>query len=63
VEGGRKLHTSLISAGLWDEARVFKGKMMFSQGVRAPVLDQSPEEVLQFEGSELSIYYREGPDS
>ncbi len=63
VEGGQQLHTSLINEGLWDEARVFTGKIVFSQGVKAPVLKQSPDEVLQFEGSELSIFYRNGPDS
>jgi diaminohydroxyphosphoribosylaminopyrimidine deaminase / 5-amino-6-(5-phosphoribosylamino)uracil reductase len=62
VEGGQQLHTSFISAGLWDEARVFKGRMKFSQGVKAPVLYQQPDEIVQFEGSDLSIYFREGAD-
>jgi diaminohydroxyphosphoribosylaminopyrimidine deaminase / 5-amino-6-(5-phosphoribosylamino)uracil reductase len=59
VEGGQQMHNAFIRSGLWDEARVFQGKMMFSQGVKAPVIDQSPAETLQFEGSELSIFYNQ----
>ena len=59
VEGGQQIHNAFITSGLWDEARVFRGKMMFSQGVEAPVIDQSPAETLQFEGSELSIFYNQ----
>ena len=57
VEGGQLVHQAFITSGLWDEARVFKGRMMFSQGVKAPVIDQSPAEIFQFENSELSVYY------
>jgi diaminohydroxyphosphoribosylaminopyrimidine deaminase / 5-amino-6-(5-phosphoribosylamino)uracil reductase len=59
VEGGQQIHNAFIASGLWDEARVFQGKMMFSQGVKAPVIDQSPEETLQFEGSKLDIFYNQ----
>ncbi len=57
VEGGQQVHQAFITSGLWDEARVFKGRMMFSQGVKAPVIDQSAAEILQFENSELAIFY------
>ena len=59
VEGGQQIHNAFITSGLWDEARVFQGKMMFSQGVKAPVIDQSPTETLRFEGSELSIFFNQ----
>jgi diaminohydroxyphosphoribosylaminopyrimidine deaminase/5-amino-6-(5-phosphoribosylamino)uracil reductase len=59
VEGGQQMHNSFINSGLWDEARVFKGKMMFSQGIKAPVIDQPPAETMHFEGSELSVYYNQ----
>lgn len=61
VEGGRQIHDSFIRSGLWDEARVFKGKVLFSQGVEAPRIDQQPHETLFYEGSELQVYYNERP--
>jgi len=36
VEGGEKLLTSFIKAGLWNEARVFVGNKFFKEGVKAP---------------------------
>ena len=36
VEGGRQLATSVISSGLWDEARIFTGNCCFVEGIEAP---------------------------
>lgn len=36
VEGGSKTLQTFIDEGLWDEARVFTGKMTFNKGVNAP---------------------------
>lgn len=36
VEGGAELLASFISAGLWDEARIFTGTENLCSGVRAP---------------------------
>lgn len=57
VEGGAKLHNSFIESGLWDEARVFTGKMAFSQGVKAPEMNISPEEILYVNDTKLEIYW------
>ena len=38
VEGGAALLNSFISAGLWDEARVFTGDIFLKEGIHAPVL-------------------------
>lgn len=38
VEGGRQTLQMFIDAGLWDEARVFRGKAVFGEGTPAPVL-------------------------
>ena len=57
VEGGREIHEAFIKENLWDEARVFKGKMEFSQGVKAPRINNLPHEIVDFQGSELSVYY------
>lgn len=57
VEGGRQIHNAFISSGLWDEARVFKGNISFTAGVKAPQMDRLPVEIIDFEGSELKIFY------
>lgn len=36
VEGGAKTLQSFIDAGLWDEARIFKGPALFGNGVATP---------------------------
>jgi diaminohydroxyphosphoribosylaminopyrimidine deaminase/5-amino-6-(5-phosphoribosylamino)uracil reductase len=56
VEGGAKLHTSFLQTGLWDEARVFTGKMSFSQGVAAPTIPSEPSEKLCLEETILEIF-------
>jgi diaminohydroxyphosphoribosylaminopyrimidine deaminase / 5-amino-6-(5-phosphoribosylamino)uracil reductase len=39
VEGGQKLINSFVKDEIWDEARVFVGKNVFLEGVRAPKFD------------------------
>lgn len=43
VEGGAKLLNSFISAGLWDEARIFASPEPLNQGLPAPALPGSPD--------------------
>ncbi|WP_299117221.1 bifunctional diaminohydroxyphosphoribosylaminopyrimidine deaminase/5-amino-6-(5-phosphoribosylamino)uracil reductase RibD [uncultured Winogradskyella sp.] len=38
VEGGSKTLQAFIDENLWDEARVFIGRMEFKSGVKAPIL-------------------------
>jgi diaminohydroxyphosphoribosylaminopyrimidine deaminase/5-amino-6-(5-phosphoribosylamino)uracil reductase len=56
VEGGAQLLESFLKSGLWDEARVFTGKMSFSQGVNAPELHKTPDETLVFNDTKLKWY-------
>jgi diaminohydroxyphosphoribosylaminopyrimidine deaminase/5-amino-6-(5-phosphoribosylamino)uracil reductase len=42
VEGGAKTLDLFISAGLWDEARVFVASTKFGDGLKAPVLPGQP---------------------
>jgi diaminohydroxyphosphoribosylaminopyrimidine deaminase/5-amino-6-(5-phosphoribosylamino)uracil reductase len=37
IEGGAKTLGSFIEAGLWDEARIFTGKGVLGNGIKAPV--------------------------
>lgn len=41
VEGGAQLLQSFINAGLWDEARIFKGSRSLANGIAAPLLQNS----------------------
>lgn len=56
VEGGAKLHHSFLESGLWDEARVFTGKMLFTQGVKAPVMAEKADETLHMGDTKLEVY-------
>ena len=56
VEGGARIHRSFLDSGLWDEARVFTGKMSFSQGVPAPRIDQQPDERYHIRDTLLEVY-------
>jgi len=56
VEGGAKLHQAFLESGLWDEARVFTGKMLFSQGVRAPEIKEEIDETVQMGETKLEVY-------
>jgi diaminohydroxyphosphoribosylaminopyrimidine deaminase/5-amino-6-(5-phosphoribosylamino)uracil reductase len=47
VEGGKILISSFLKSNLWDEARVFKGRKLFGQGLSAPSIPVvNPEEYL-----------------
>jgi diaminohydroxyphosphoribosylaminopyrimidine deaminase/5-amino-6-(5-phosphoribosylamino)uracil reductase len=61
VEGGARLHQAFIGSGLWDEARVFTGKMKFAGGVRAPVIGKEPSERFYFRETLLEIYNNYDP--
>ena len=56
VEGGTKLLESFLQSGLWDEARVFTGKMSFSQGVKAPEFIETPDESLLLGDTKLELF-------
>jgi len=59
VEGGARLLQSFLNEGLWDEARVFTGRMTFSQGVAAPVIALDPAEILHINETKLEIFRNE----
>ncbi len=57
IEGGAKLINSFIVAGLWDEARVFTGKTLFKEGVKAPVIDRKPEINETYRNDRLKFWF------
>ncbi len=59
IEGGAMVLDSFINEGLWDEARIFTGRQVFKEGVRAPELHKSKYSGTLFRGSTLDIYVRD----
>ncbi len=39
IEGGCTVLSQFINAGLWDEARIFRGKLLFGDGLKAPLIE------------------------
>ena len=56
VEGGRQTLQMFIDAGLWDEARVFTGKVNFHRGVEAPKIIGEIMEQYNINTDVLKIY-------
>ncbi|MFN8239675.1 MAG: bifunctional diaminohydroxyphosphoribosylaminopyrimidine deaminase/5-amino-6-(5-phosphoribosylamino)uracil reductase RibD [Bacteroidales bacterium] len=61
VEGGAMVLQHFINEGLWDEARIFTGKMSFGEGVRAPVIEGVTRSVTRFTLSTLDVIVNESP--
>ena len=51
VEGGSHLLNSFLEQGLWDELRVFQGKTLFGQGLKAPSI---PEQALCYHQEQIA---------
>lgn len=56
VEGGAKVLDSLISTGLWDEARVLEGDKTLEQGVAAPLIPGISVKKTPLGLDELKVY-------
>ena len=60
IEGGRQTLQTFIDDGLWDEARVFKGKAIFSNGTKAPLFNAVPQQKEFIQDDELLTYTNYG---
>ena len=57
VEGGAALLNSFISAGLWDEARIFTGAVLLNEGIAAPILtEETPAFTSTTGNDELRVF-------
>lgn len=56
VEGGAFTLNQFISANLWDEARIFKGRKQFDQGIEAPKMKSSATKTEQIDTDILNTY-------
>jgi diaminohydroxyphosphoribosylaminopyrimidine deaminase/5-amino-6-(5-phosphoribosylamino)uracil reductase len=55
IEGGRQTLQTFIDTNLWDEARIFVGKIQFTSGTKAPILDKKTYEKYSIDQDELII--------
>ena len=60
VEGGAEVLNHFISEGLWDEARVFYGKIPFVKGTKAPVATGTIFSDAEFMFSSLEVILNDG---
>ena len=63
IEGGAYTLNSFIEAGLWDEARIFTGKAVLGQGIKAPHIVGIEGEELLSGADRLQILYHHKPNS
>ncbi len=59
IEGGAGVLNHFISEGLWDEARIFTGRSVFKDGLKAPLISGRNILKRHFEGSLLDIFINE----
>ena len=55
IEGGASTLNSFIEAGLWDEARIFTGKLLLQKGIKAPFITGDSVEEYQVGADTLRI--------
>jgi diaminohydroxyphosphoribosylaminopyrimidine deaminase/5-amino-6-(5-phosphoribosylamino)uracil reductase len=56
IEGGSKVLSSFILAGLWDEARIFTSDKEFGVGIRAPQIQGALIEEQNIDNDSLQIF-------
>ena len=56
IEGGANLLSQFITAGLWDEARVFKSATSWQEGIQAPVIYGVIKDQINVGLDRLTIY-------
>lgn len=55
IEGGATTLNSFINAKLWDEARIFRGVILFKEGTKAPIVNGTIESKQTINKDELLI--------
>ncbi len=59
VEGGKMLIESFIKNNLWDEARIFTGKMNFNSGIKGPEINKAHDQQIFVADDKLQIFYND----
>lgn len=55
IEGGAEVLKQFISAGLWDEARIFHGNDYFGEGIKAPDIEGDTVARINYSRSSLDL--------
>ena len=58
IEGGKRTLEAFLEAGLWDEARVITGKVEFSEGLEAPLLEAELADSESVNGDIIDYFYQ-----
>ncbi|KIO77779.1 riboflavin biosynthesis protein RibD [Pedobacter lusitanus] len=56
IEGGANILNQFISAGLWDEARVFNSSASWDTGIHSPQLNGKITSISEIDKDQLTIY-------
>ncbi|MDX9929723.1 MAG: bifunctional diaminohydroxyphosphoribosylaminopyrimidine deaminase/5-amino-6-(5-phosphoribosylamino)uracil reductase RibD [Bacteroidales bacterium] len=59
IEGGRRTHEMFLRRGLWDEARIFTGKMSWGKGLPAPHVSGTVIDSMSFRSATLRTFINE----
>lgn len=57
IEGGKKTLEKFLEIGLWDEVRILVGNQKWGNGLKAPKMPETPENVLEIDDN-LLMYVR-----
>ncbi len=55
IEGGQQILTQFITAGLWDEARIFTSSIKWENGISSPIIDGITQETNTIGEDQLMI--------
>jgi diaminohydroxyphosphoribosylaminopyrimidine deaminase/5-amino-6-(5-phosphoribosylamino)uracil reductase len=56
IEGGVEILSQFITAGLWDEARIFTAKTIWEDGIKAPTINGNIISEMTLNDDELTVY-------
>lgn len=57
IEGGAQILNSFIEQNLWDEAKVFTGRIKFGKGIAAPKIELEPTKYQHIGNTILETYF------
>jgi diaminohydroxyphosphoribosylaminopyrimidine deaminase/5-amino-6-(5-phosphoribosylamino)uracil reductase len=58
VEGGSGTLQHFLLDGLWDEARIIQGNVLFKEGIKAPKINGIPSKTYTFSEDQIYQYYK-----
>jgi diaminohydroxyphosphoribosylaminopyrimidine deaminase/5-amino-6-(5-phosphoribosylamino)uracil reductase len=62
VEGGLTTLQQFIDNGIWDEAHVFSGAKIFTEGLPSPIINETPVRTRKVGADLLRIFYNNNQD-